>query len=251
MHFVAISLLIQIACAVHCVRNGRNSMWLMVILFFSVLGCAAYAFFEILPGYAGRREVRRVKAAAVKVLDPEREVRRAREALETSDSVANRIALADALAEQRKWSEAIGHYEIADGRSPAVDRALSFRLARAAFEAGRDRRARDLLEALPSSASPSENDRAALLLARVLEQQGETDAALAIYADVGSRLPGAEAQCRQAALLLAADRRRAALPVLLEVERRLKRIDSFERSSNADMYDWAARNLADLRAEGL
>lgn len=247
MHFIAISVLIQIACAVHCVRNGRNSMWLMVIVFFSVLGCAAYAFFEILPQWAGRREVRRVKEAAVKVLDPDREVRAARAALETADTAANHIALADALADQGKWKEAIPHYETADGRAPAPDRALKFRLARACFEAGLARRARTLLEALPESASASENDRTALLLARVLEEEGETERALALYADVGKRLPGAEAQCRQAALLLGQGRRSAALPVLIEVERRLKRLDSFERAKNADMYDWAMRHLAELR----
>lgn len=248
MHLIAISLVVQIICAVHCVRNGRNSLWLMVILFFSLLGCAAYAWFEILPGLMGRREVRRVKQAAVKVLDPDREVRAAREALDTADTAANRIALADALAGQGKWAEAIPHYEVADGWSPAPDRAIRFRLARACFEAGRNARARKLIEDLPPSASQSENDRAALMLGRLLEQDGESARALGIYADVGTRLPGAEAQCRQAALLISLGRRGAALPVLSEVERRLKRMDSFERARDADMYDWAMRNLAELRA---
>ncbi|MDQ8755087.1 tetratricopeptide repeat protein [Sphingosinicella sp. LHD-64] len=244
-------MIVQIVCAVHCVRNGRNSLWLMVILFFSLLGCAAYAWFEILPDYMGRREVRRVRQAAVKALDPDRDVRAARAALETADTAANRAALADALAEQGKWSEAIPHYEIADGRSPSPDRAIRFRLARACFEAGRNARARALLEALPPSSSPSQNDRTKLLLARTLDQDGESERALAIYADVGTRLPGAEAQCRQAALLLALGRRSAAVPVLGEVERRLKRMDSFERARDADMYDWAMRNLAELRAGGI
>ena len=98
-----------------------------------------------------------------------------------------------------------------------------------------------------TSRSPSENDLSSLLLARVLEQQGEAPRALGIYGEVGARLPGAGAQCRQAALLISLGRGREALPLLVEVERRLKRIDSHERAANAEMYDWAMRNLAELR----
>jgi hypothetical protein len=240
-------LLLQIACVVHCVRGGRNGLWIMVILFFPVLGSLAYAWFEILPGYAGRREVRRVKQAAARLIDPDREVRAAREAVETADTVANRIALADALADRGQWSQAVAEYEIADGRASTPDRPLRFRLARALFEAGRDARARRVLESLPPSGSPSEKDRTELLRARLLEQEGEAEQALAIYADVGTRLPGAEAQCRQAALLLKRGRKSSALPVLIEVERRMKRLDPIERSRDSDKYDWAMRSLAELR----
>src|SRR3954468_21644753 len=214
------SILVQIACAVHCVRGGRNSLWLMVIIFLSLPGCLAYFIFEILPGLMGRREVRAVKRAAVKAMDPEREVRLAREAVETADTAANRIALADALVALGRWNEAIPHYEIAEGKAPGVDRPTRFKLAIACFEAGKSDRARELLEKLPPSGSQSENDRAALLLGRLFEADGESDRALALYADVGDRMPGAEAQCRQAALLRALGRRSEALRPLSEAERR-------------------------------
>jgi len=119
----------------------------------------------------------------------------------------------------------------------------------ACFEAGKSTRARELLETLPPSGAQSENDRAALLLARLLEEAGETDRALAIYAEVGTRMPGAEAQCREAALLMSLGRRRDALVPLVEAEKRAKRMDRHERAKQSEMYDWAARNLAELRAE--
>jgi hypothetical protein len=251
MHLVAISVLIQIGCAVHCVRNRGNRMWLMVIIFLSIPGCAAYAIFEVLPQYAGNRKVRRVTKAAVKALDPEREIRAAREAIETADTAANRLALADALADNGRWSEAIAHYDAAQEKGPAPERSTGFKLARACFEAGRFERARELLDAVPPSGSQAENDRTTLLRARLLEHDGDAVEALAVYADVGKRLPGAEAQCRQAALLLALGRRNEAMSALIEAERRAKRVDTFERADHADMYDWAARTLSDLRANQL
>src|SRR3954468_13968556 len=243
------SILVQIACAVHCVRGGRNSLWLMVIIFLSLPGCLAYFIFEILPGLSGRREVRAVRRAAVKALDPEREIRLAREAVEIADTAANRIALADALVALGRWNEAIPHYDIAEGKAPGVDRPTRFKLAVACFEAGKSDRARELLESLPPSNSQSENDRAALLLARLFEEDKETERALALYAELGERMPGAEAQCRQAALLMTIGRRREALPLLSEAERRARRMDRQERAKQSDMYDWAAQNLAELRTE--
>src|SRR5688572_28710190 len=96
--------LVQILCAVHCIRNGRNNLWLMVIIFLNLPGCFAYFVFEILPGRVGSREVRAAKQAAIKTIDPERDVRLAREAVETTDTASNRTALGDALAEKGTWS---------------------------------------------------------------------------------------------------------------------------------------------------
>ena len=248
MHFVALSVIIQIACAVHCVRNRGNRMWLMVIICLSIPGCLAYFAFEVLPGLLGRRDVRRVAETVGRKLDPERDIRRAREMLETADTAAHRIMMADALADCSRWAEAIRHYDAAGAKVPTPDRATQFKLAAACLEAGRYERARKLLDALPPSSSPSENDRAALLDARLLEQEGDSEQALARYADIGTRMPGAEAQCRQAALLLSLGRRGAALPVLGEVEKRARRLDTFERANHAEMYDWAARILAELRS---
>ncbi|HEY0115029.1 MAG TPA: tetratricopeptide repeat protein [Allosphingosinicella sp.] len=242
-------ILIQILSAVHCVRHGRNQGWLMLIIFLPLLGSLAYFVMEIMPGLGMRREVRMAKAAAVRKLDPERDLRMARDALEVADTAANRIALADRLAELERWGEAIPEYEAGLARAPRRERGIMVRLARACFEAGEPAKARQVLESLPETNSPSERDRADLLLARVLEEQSENEQALKIYADVAERLPGAEAQCRQAALLMKLGRETEARFVLEEVERRVKRLDRHERAREREMYDWAERSLAELRAE--
>jgi hypothetical protein len=224
MHLIGLSILIQIACAVHCLRNSRNSLWLMVIIFLSVPGCLAYAAFEIFPGLFQTREARVAKAAAIRKLDPERDIRVARDALELADTAANRMKLADAFVDNCAFREAGEHYRAALARMPRGDRATQLKLARAELEAGNGAEARKLLEDLPQSGSASENDRAQLLLARALEDCGEADRAMAIYADVGQRLPGGEAQCRRAVLLLQTGRRGEAEDVLVEVEKRMKRL---------------------------
>jgi hypothetical protein len=247
MPFLLASILIQIACAVHCVRSSRNSLWLMVIIFLSIPGCAAYAFFEILPEYAGSPRVRSAKAAAARKLDPDREVRTAREALEVTDTAATRTALGDALAESGAWPEAVDHYRKALAKTPAGDRASQLKLARAELEAGNAGAARSLLERLPHSASHTENDRAALLLARSLDDCGEVERALALYGEVGERMAGAEPQCRHAALLIRTGRAPEAIPLLEEADRRARRQGRFQHAEDKAMYEWATRTLAELR----
>jgi hypothetical protein len=247
MIFFLATILIQICCVVHLIRNNRNSLWLWAIILLPIAGSAAYIVVEVLPGAAQRREVRAVKAAAIRKLDPDRELRAARDALETTDTAANRTALADALAEKGAWGDAVFHYREALARMPAGDRAARLKLGRALLESGDTTGARKILEALPESASQSENDRGALLLARALQECGETDRALALYAEIGPRMAGAEAQCRQAALLIEQGRQGEALPLLEEAARRAKRLDRLERARESDMYDWAARTLAELR----
>lgn len=247
MPLIGLSLIIQLVCAVHCVRNSRNGMWLMVIVLLSIPGCLAYALFEILPQYSGRREVRHLKSAALRKLDPDRQVRAARDALEVADTAANHIALADALVEKEIYSEAIAHYRFALDRMPSADRAIQLKLAEAELDSGNAAEACRLLESLPASGSPRANDEAALLLARSLQETGDKDRALGLYEDVGQRLPGGEAQCRQAALLISMDRPRDAEAVLVNVARIVRKLDRFERARHAEMYDWAARTLSELR----
>ena len=243
---------LQIACAVHCVRSGRNGTWVMVIIFFPVVGSLAYVVMEVLPGSGVNHTARKAKAKVAQKLDPDRPIRQAREALELAETAANHVALANALADRGLWDEAIPHYEQGEAKAPGgSDRGIRLKLIRACFEAGRTKQARDLLEGLEPSSLQSDNDRASLLLARMLEAEGESARALALYADVGVRLPGAEAQCREAGLLLSLGRRGEAVAPLAEAEKRAKRMDRQERAKDGDMYVWAAETLAELRAEGL
>ncbi|HEX8483228.1 MAG TPA: tetratricopeptide repeat protein [Allosphingosinicella sp.] len=247
MIFFIATIAVQIACVVHLIRNHRNNLWLWAIILLPIAGSAAYLVVEILPGLFQRREVRAVQAAAVRKLDPDRELRAAREAVDVADTAATRTALGDALAEAGHWDEAVRHYREAVSKTLGKDRSARLKLARACLEAGNTAETRRLLEELPESASATENDRAALLLARSLEELGETDRATALYSELGERMPGAEAQCRHAALLIGSGRRGDAVPLLEEAERRARRLDRMERRRDSEMYEWAARTLAELR----
>lgn len=243
---------LQVACIVHLMRRGGNPLWVTALIFLPVVSAIAYFFVEILPGLGQNRHVRTARAKAVAALDPERELRAARGALDLADTAANRLRVADALADLGRHEEALPLYRESLRMTVGdPDVRTQGKLAAALYETGHGAEALALLDTIPDPLGQSERDRQQLLRAKVLEHLGRAEEALALYGDVVTRIPGEEARCRYAALLIAQGWDRKALVVLEEVEKRMKRMDRQQRAAEADMYRWATDALASLRSKGV
>jgi hypothetical protein len=247
MIWLAIPVLIQIFCVVHVIRNGRNQGWILAIVFFPLIGSAVYFILEIMPTLGTNRHVRTARAKVVSMVDPERELRAAREALDVADTAANRIRLADCFAGLGRYGETLTLYREALGMVRGDDPATQVKLARALFETGAAGEALTVIDGVTAGTSLGETDRRALLRAKILAHLGRRDEARVIYADIVTRLPGEEARCRYAALLIEAGDKAGARKILEEVEARMKRLDRTQRAAEAQMYDWAMRALTTLR----
>ncbi|WP_257550063.1 PLDc N-terminal domain-containing protein [Sphingopyxis sp. DBS4] len=246
MHFLILSLALQVLCIVHVFRTGRNTAWIMAIAFLPMVGILAYFIVEILPGLPRDRRVREARTKIADRMDPERRVRDARDAVEFSDTVGHRLELGDALVARERHGEALEQYRMAERLSPHVDRMIGMRIAESAYEAGHSAEALAALDALPKTLSQTDLDRRALLRAKVAETEDRAQDALAIYREIVGRVPGDEVRCRMAALLIAEGDRREARVVLQEVEKRMKRTPPVTLKAEAAMYDWVKRTLAEL-----
>jgi hypothetical protein len=160
--------------------------------------------------------------------------------------MANRVRVADALTALGRHPEALPLYQ--RGAGPRPDFRTGEKLARSLFFNDQPKEALSVLDALPKVTGQSDVDRTSLLRARILEDMGRSEEALELYSEVMDRLPGDEARCRYAALLLKVGRRGEAQRVLEEVEQRLKYVDRHTRASDGRMYDWAMKELTALRA---
>ena len=96
MPLFILTVVVQILFALHAHRTGRDR-WIFLILIFPVMGCLIYFLAEVAPevwhGRMGREAKKKVKLA----LDPEKALREAKYAFETTPTVANRIQLAQLL----------------------------------------------------------------------------------------------------------------------------------------------------------
>ena len=246
MLFFILIIALQVSCIVHVVRHGRSTIWITALIFLPVASTIAYFIVEILPTMRHNRHVRAARQKVVETLDPERELRAAQQQLEIADTMANRVRVADALTALGRHPEALPLYQ--RGAGPRPDFRTGEKLARSLFFNDRPKEALSVLDALPKVTGQSDLDRTSLLRARILEDIGRSEEALELYSEVMDRLPGDEARCRYAALLLKVGRRGEAQRVLEEVEQRLKYVDRHTRASDGRMYDWAMKELTALRA---
>jgi hypothetical protein len=247
MVWLIISAVFQIICIVHCLRNRRNNLWIMGVLFFSLIGCAAYFIVEILPELRGDRRVRKAGAQIADRVDPDRRVRAARTALDLSDTVATRLALGDALALQMQHGDALQHFLEARRKSTLADPAVNMRLADAWLELGEPGKALDAIDSLPEGGTQSERDKRLVLRARLIEQQGDVRGALAMYEEAMDRVSGDDVRARAAAARLALGDRAGARVVLEAIEQRMRHLPKGVMADHAAMYGWVTATLVELR----
>jgi hypothetical protein len=247
MIFFILMLAIQVACIVDVVRHGRNTIWIMALVFLPLASTIAYLIVEVMPRMKHNRHVRLAREQIIEKLDPDRELRAAREGLEVAQTAANRIRLGDALVAKGRAAEALPLYRDAIGVA-RPDYRTGEKLARCQYLADKNEEALATLDNMLAPSAASDRDRVAVLRARVLEDLDRGDEAEAIYADLVDRYPGDEVRCRYAGLLLKQGKRADARRLLSEVEHRLKRMTRQQRAADGPMYDWAMTKLGELRA---
>lgn len=248
MIYYALTIIVQIICVMHVVRTGREKWWILLIVFLPVIGMAAYFLIEVLPDMQGDRRVRYVRKVASNTLDPNKDIRAAREALEIADTVANRTKLANALAQRGDYAEAIHEYEAALSRPGGNDDRIRFKYVEVLFEAGQGKIALSEINRLSPVNNIADKDSRCLLKARILDFLDRKDEAAILYEDVIDRYAGIEARCRYAAMLIEQGEDLKAREQLREVEKITRRWDVVQIGDDKPMLDWARRELKRIDA---
>ena len=76
MIFWLLIIAVQVALVVDVVRNRRNTIWIMALVFLPLVSTIAFLIVEVLPRFQHNRHVRQAKAEMVRKIDPERDLRR-------------------------------------------------------------------------------------------------------------------------------------------------------------------------------
>jgi hypothetical protein len=245
LELYGLGLLFSVALCVHVVRTGQNMMWLYLILFLSPLGGVVYLIAVILPSWTGGPTARKAREAARETLDPTRDYRNAKAAVDDSPTVSNRMRMAAAAGALGRWDEAEGLYRAAAQGVHAEDPALAYGLAHALVELGRFGEAAPMLEQLEKT-NPR-TPQTAMQLGRAYEGLGRIGEAEGPYQYAAMRLPGLEGLARQAAFLARTGRRQEAQESLVEIDKRLERTNPRFRKEGRQWRDLAADAVARAR----
>lgn len=208
-----VSIVIQVVLIIHCIKTGRNWLWIWVLIlpYIAFFGSIAYIAVEIIPDLFRSTPARRAARGMKKALDPGAELRKYGEQARVTRGVAALQRYADELARHGRFEEAIATYHEALKGLYAHDPNLLLGIARAQFGKGDASGARATLDELTRQNPDFRSPEAQLLHARALEAEGSIAQALEAYQTLAPAYPGAEASVRYAQLLAAqGDHARAA-----------------------------------------
>ena len=238
--------LLSLGMVVHCIKTGRNTIWvyvLVVMMSMPFVGAALYAGVEILPGLLRSRTSQRAMRGIRSTLDPEASLRRAEIDMRISGNVASRQKYADELVRLGRAEEAVPIYQNCLTGVFAEDPKLMLGYAHARFAAGDAAGARQTLDELIGKNPAFKSPDGHLLYARALEAEGNHEKALGEYAALAGYYPGAEAGVRYAVLLKRLGQRDLAQQTLTALLDRAKYAPAHYKKAQREWLDEAASEL--------
>jgi hypothetical protein len=247
---LGLHVILAVLCAIHVVRSGQPMYWLFILFAFPLLGSLVYLLTVYLPSSRLERGAMKAVSAAVKTIDPNREVREARAALEESPSAQNRMRLAAALLELGDAPAAAEQYEICLKSAFASDPEIRFGTGHAYVECQRFTEALGILEPLRRERPEYRAQAVALLIARSLAGTSRAAEARQEYEAAMQKYGSYESKAEYAIWAYAIGDLRTAEQLNTELEKIAARWNSLARSLNEPVRRRldAARSLAAQRA---
>ena len=133
MPIAIVLFLLDVTLIIHAAKTGRFSPWAYVILFLPGIGSLAYILVELLPEWMGGVQGQKARRSVLKTLNPERRYRDLTDRLELTDTIANRVSLAEECLALGKFEEAEAHYAVALSQPMGEVPAYALGKARAQF----------------------------------------------------------------------------------------------------------------------
>ena len=238
---------ISLGLIVHCIKTGRNTIWVYVLVVLMTVvpfvGPAVYLAAEILPGMLGSRGSQRAMRGLRTTLDPEGDLRRFENEMKVTGNIASRQRYADELVKLGRAAEALPIYQTCLTGVFAQDPKLLLGYAQAQFAAGDAAGTRRTLDDLIQKNPEFKSADGHLLYARALEAEGDAQKALSEYATLAEYYPGAEAGVRYARLLIRSNQRPLAQQTLKALLDRARFAPAHYRKAQREWLDEAHREL--------
>jgi len=136
MPLAMVLLALDVIFVVHAAKTGRLWPWAYVILMIPGFGVLAYILVELVPEWMGTAQGQRARQKVIKTLDPEKRYRALADQLETTDTIANRVALAEECLALGKYDEAKEHFAAVLARPMGEEAVYALGKARAEFGLG-------------------------------------------------------------------------------------------------------------------
>lgn len=233
-------LVLKVACVLHVLRNGRNTSWIWLIIFFPLGGSLIYFVLEVWPDLRVARGG--LKLALPK--SPEKRIAELKEELEYSNTIENRVKLARAYVAAQRFDDAIETLSSCLRGAFKDDALLLLELAHTYFAASKFHAALDILHRIDELKSKHAAAERTLLKARSFEGVADNENAKSRYEQALVVATGEEARVRYALFLEKSGDADGARRLFEETIAHAKRGGGTYRRFNRDWIKTAREQLA-------
>lgn len=236
-----IPILLQIICAIHCIRNkGTQQNWIYLIVFVPLVGSIAYILMEMLPKRTGGDW--RTGLGAL-FMSPAARIRRLEDNVTLTNTFNNRILLANAYMTVGRTEEAIELYSTSLTGYFAENEYATSRLISAYFSTGRYAELIQLARKIYNSPQ-FPRSLAHIQYACALELTGEAAAAEREFKKMNGRFADFEARYQYALFLRRAGRNEESRQLLQDIVREGTHLSARERR---EYYAWIQKSKEELK----
>lgn len=217
MPFFLLSIVFQVALVIHIVKTGRNTTWIWIVVMLPLAGSIAYLLIEVLPNLGRSRTGQRAARKITSTLTPNRDLNLAQSQFERSDTVDNKMKLANELLNKEQFAQARDMFNDCLTGLYRTDPYIMLGLAKAQFGCGQIAEAKITLDQLIEHNPDFKDHSGHLLYARCLEGLNQNDAACHEYETLRQYYAGPEAKLRYALLSIKLAKQTLAVELLDEI----------------------------------
>jgi hypothetical protein len=242
--FYYVPTILQIALIIHVVRTGRPFYWIWILLFFPGIGGIAYLVLEFMPDYrrGGGSFWTRFQTRGMRI-------KKLRERLEETDSVRNRIALAEELRLDGQLDQAAEIMRECIRGVFKDDAYVLCEMARIDVEQRKWPEALNLITAASKEGDRILRMQLELLKARSLAGSNLTAEAEAILRTISQTYLGDEARFRLAELLESSNRKKEAAQLYEEIIKKFRKSNASWRRTEREWFKSSKNRLKSLKSE--
>ncbi len=240
MHILgAVELIVQVYFAVHAGKTGRYG-WIFLIIFFPLVGSLVYFFVEYLPELQQTAKIR-----SSRYINPAKNIKQLQRQIEISDTVQNKIDLAEAYFQSRQYRKSISLLETCLVGAHKNDQHILEGLFYSHFYLGENEEASKYLNDLIDIKGDKLSKELQLAKAKLLENTGNINEALIAYESCFNTA-GEEAKCRYAVLLKKQGDHERAKSMFEEILKNAKLYPKQYKKFHKEWVDIASREIKDL-----
>ncbi|MCY7389298.1 MAG: hypothetical protein LH481_14795 [Burkholderiales bacterium] len=210
--------------------------WLIILFSFPLLGSLVYFLVEFLPALRVDRGLKNAASAAVKIFDPTRELRAAKDAFELTPTAQNQIRLANALLDAGETAKAVEQFDQCMKGPFSKDPEIALSAAKAKLLADQPVEAVHLLTDIRGRNAGFRQEQLCLLLAQALAAAGKGADARIEFEDAVKRFGGVESKAEYAVWSATVGDVDTARRLQSELQQTWKHWDKHVRSLQAPLF---------------